>query len=197
MTSIVREIPQRPYSPNRRSSNRSKVVDAGQSRGELVLDDVVGRDVGIAKLEVEAPARVEEIGPADDGADAKGHDVSFPFLLLALPFEDSDVPSEKEPDEAFPGSSAEESFQDEVERRVETFARKIKWLRNAEREMLRNQLPFIRDHEPTEMLDGPERLPGCGGVAIAKDMKGVGSSERETIEALFSLALFGGFMSFF
>ena len=41
-----------------------------------MLDDVVGRDVAIAKLEVEAPARIEEIGAADDRADAERQDVS-------------------------------------------------------------------------------------------------------------------------
>jgi hypothetical protein len=35
------------------------------------------------------------------------------------------------------------------------------------------------------MLDGPDRLPSCGGVAIAKDVKGVGAAYRATIEALF------------
>ena len=93
-----------------RAPTRSKVVGPSQSGADLVGDDVVGGDVRIAKLEVEAPARVEEIGPADDRTDSKRHDVSFPLLLLALLFEDADVPGENEPDEAFPGSFPEESF---------------------------------------------------------------------------------------
>ena len=88
--------------------------------------------------------------------------------------------------------------QNEVEGRIESFLREVKGLRNGEPEMLGNQLPVIGDHEPTEMLDSLERFPGCGGVAIAKNVKGVGAGERDSVEALFflTLRLFNCFVGF-
>ena len=43
------------------------MIHAARGGSQLVLDDVLGRDVRIAQLEVETPVWIEEVGPAAEG----------------------------------------------------------------------------------------------------------------------------------